>query len=59
MVSKSSSEFLLQMRSSVASHDQYATSPATAPPNIGLDVGFCFREFIFFSNVFIVCLCDA
>jgi hypothetical protein len=31
----------------------------TAPPNAGLDVGFCFRVFMFFSSVFIVCLCDA
>jgi hypothetical protein len=36
----------------VAAHGLHAPSLATAPPNSGLDVGFCFRVFMFF----LVCL---
>jgi hypothetical protein len=54
VVSRSSDEFLLQRRSPVERHGL-----ATAPPNAGLDVGFCFRVFMFFSNVFTICLCNA
>jgi hypothetical protein len=37
-----------QRRSSMAAHGLHAMSLATASPNAGLDVGFCFRVFMFF-----------
>jgi hypothetical protein len=53
MVSRSSSEFLLQ-RSPEAARGLYAPSLVMAPFNAGLDVGFCFRVFMFFF-FFVVC----
>jgi hypothetical protein len=48
VVPRSSGEFLLQRTSPVAVRGLHSPSSATVPLNAGLDVGFCFKVFMFF-----------